>query len=264
MPRLIDTPFYGPVNDFNAYWDQFKNTNGSVNEHDWPKLMRMLDELSAKNNMGVFLWSARTPTRFRYFSDQSKMLGYNAELFTGENGVAFSASKFHPDYLHFAYLQNEIGFRYFQDNGLQPGDNVTKTFNGLYKRADDNYIHGLQQTTLLDADTEGKPLMTIGFLHNVAYIKKAGTAAVTIAAKGNVEICKYNFNLKCLEEVKPFSEQERKVLRLLGNGLSSKDIAEKLNISTHTADTHRRNLLRKTDCIDTTALVVYAGLIGLL
>jgi DNA-binding CsgD family transcriptional regulator len=44
----------------------------------------------------------------------------------------------------------------------------------------------------------------------------------------------------------------------------SKEIAEILFISPHTAHTHRRNLLERTNCINTTGLVTYATLMGLL
>jgi DNA-binding CsgD family transcriptional regulator len=49
-----------------------------------------------------------------------------------------------------------------------------------------------------------------------------------------------------LEIVNPFSDREFEILRLLGNGYSSEQIASKLFLSTHTVNTHRRNILQKT------------------
>ena len=60
-----------------------------------------------------------------------------------------------------------------------------------------------------------------------------------------------------------FVHQEKKILSLLAEGKSSKEIAEALFISPHTVDTHRRHLLKKTNCIDTTGIVMYARLVGL-
>jgi len=51
------------------------------------------------------------------------------------------------------------------------------------------------------------------------------------------------------------SYRELAVLRLVAKGLSSKQIAKKLNISHHTVDTHRRNILHKTHCKNTVDLV---------
>lgn len=42
------------------------------------------------------------------------------------------------------------------------------------------------------------------------------------------------------------TEREKEILSLLAIGLSSKEIAEKLFISPHTVEYHRRQLLKKT------------------
>jgi len=44
------------------------------------------------------------------------------------------------------------------------------------------------------------------------------------------------------------SERERNILRLIAMGKRSQEIADELYISRHTVDTHRRNILTKTEC----------------
>jgi DNA-binding CsgD family transcriptional regulator len=44
----------------------------------------------------------------------------------------------------------------------------------------------------------------------------------------------------------PFSQREFEIIQLVGQSLSSEQIAEKLFLSTHTVNTHRRNILKKT------------------
>lgn len=53
----------------------------------------------------------------------------------------------------------------------------------------------------------------------------------------------------------PFSRRELEVVRLLAKGDSSKEIAEKLYISLETVLTHRKNILSKAGCRNTTELV---------
>ncbi|MBQ0120052.1 MAG: helix-turn-helix transcriptional regulator, partial [Bacteroidales bacterium] len=48
------------------------------------------------------------------------------------------------------------------------------------------------------------------------------------------------------------------VLDLLSRGLSSKDIAEKLFISSNTVEYHRKQLLRKTESKNVAQLIGYA------
>lgn len=52
------------------------------------------------------------------------------------------------------------------------------------------------------------------------------------------------------------SESERLVIELLIKGLSSQEIADKLSLSVHTINTHRKNLRAKFNCKSTTELVM--------
>ncbi|MBP5548753.1 MAG: helix-turn-helix transcriptional regulator [Bacteroidales bacterium] len=54
------------------------------------------------------------------------------------------------------------------------------------------------------------------------------------------------------------SERETDVLVLVARGLSSKAIADKLNISIHTVNSHRKNITHKTGIKSVAGLAVYA------
>lgn len=58
--------------------------------------------------------------------------------------------------------------------------------------------------------------------------------------------------------------RQREVLQLIAEGHSTKEIAEKLNISIKTAKTHRSELMRRLDLHDIAGLVRYAIQIGLI
>ena len=60
------------------------------------------------------------------------------------------------------------------------------------------------------------------------------------------------------EEGYELSERETEVLVLLAKGCSSKEIADKLNISIYTVNTHRKNITRKTGIKSVAGLAVYA------
>jgi DNA-binding CsgD family transcriptional regulator len=42
-----------------------------------------------------------------------------------------------------------------------------------------------------------------------------------------------------------FSEREFEIIKLIGSGMESDQIADKLFLSVHTVNTHRRNILEK-------------------
>ncbi len=54
------------------------------------------------------------------------------------------------------------------------------------------------------------------------------------------------------------TDREMEILKLLTKELTSKEIAEQLFISERTVETHRKNLLRKTNSTSTVGLVKYA------
>ncbi|QOI97445.1 MAG: response regulator transcription factor [Flammeovirgaceae bacterium] len=60
------------------------------------------------------------------------------------------------------------------------------------------------------------------------------------------------------------SQREREVLKLIAEGISSKSIAEKLNLSPATVETHRKNLLKKLNARNSAALIRMALTEGLL
>jgi tetratricopeptide (TPR) repeat protein/DNA-binding CsgD family transcriptional regulator len=58
-----------------------------------------------------------------------------------------------------------------------------------------------------------------------------------------------------IKENNPFTRREKEVLQLLDQGQSSKIIADELNISKSTVDTHRKNLLKKVEVNSVTELL---------
>jgi DNA-binding CsgD family transcriptional regulator len=55
--------------------------------------------------------------------------------------------------------------------------------------------------------------------------------------------------------MKPLTPQEIRILNLISQGHSSGQIAYTLNISTHTVETHRKNLLIKLEAKNSAELI---------
>jgi DNA-binding NarL/FixJ family response regulator len=60
------------------------------------------------------------------------------------------------------------------------------------------------------------------------------------------------------------TRREKEVLQLIAQGLTNKEIADRLFVSSSTVDSHRKNLLSKFDVLNTAALIRQAMLQGLL
>lgn len=61
-----------------------------------------------------------------------------------------------------------------------------------------------------------------------------------------------------------FSKKEKQILKLIAEGFSNNEIAEKLFIATMTVKKHRRNILEKADCKNITQLINECTLQGLI
>ena len=66
------------------------------------------------------------------------------------------------------------------------------------------------------------------------------------------------------KEQQELTARELEILKLLGQELTSKEISNRLFISERTVETHRKNLLRKTNSSGTVGLIKYAYSKGIL
>lgn len=90
------------------------------------------------------------------------------------------------------------------------------------------------------------------------------TDDTTVIIRKINKICN-NKSLKSLHDER-LSKRETVVLKWLSKGLSNKEIADKLNVSIYTINTHRRNIMEKTGIRSMAGLTVYAvskGIISL-
>jgi DNA-binding NarL/FixJ family response regulator len=105
-----------------------------------------------------------------------------------------------------------------------------------------------------------------GFFNKVAGLEEI-EKAILGALQNQITISIPDQNLPQIKTThleKPIlTRREMEVLEWIAKGLTNKEIAEKLFVSTNTVDTHRKNLLAKFDVLNTAALVYQAGKVGL-
>lgn len=82
----------------------------------------------------------------------------------------------------------------------------------------------------------------------------------------NQDISQKMINIMSLEGVSPkkLSPKEMEILKLIAGGQTTKEIAQKLFISTRTVETHRNNMMKKLDVKNTPELINKAAQLNLL
>jgi DNA-binding CsgD family transcriptional regulator len=115
----------------------------------------------------------------------------------------------------------------------------------------------VEQQVPLFLDELGKPIIGIGHLSVLGFndpmpIRSAVRIMNEKQQYETLRVRSYGAQ-KALSD--GLSERERDVIRLLALGNTSKEIAEKLFLSPHTVDTHRRRILKKLNCSSTAQAV---------
>ncbi|NJK96659.1 MAG: response regulator transcription factor [Bacteroidales bacterium] len=65
------------------------------------------------------------------------------------------------------------------------------------------------------------------------------------------------------QKIEKLTERQKEILSLLGKGLTSKEIADHLNISFHTVEAHRKSIAKKTKTFKRAALISLAAEAGI-
>jgi DNA-binding CsgD family transcriptional regulator len=166
-------------------------------------------------------------------------------------------SRMHPnDVENWLKALNELMDFTLNEIDLKDRNRMSYTWNYRLKNLEGNYVNIIQNTTPLEFDSNEKPI--IGLAHYTVLdinIELPVTATAKLLNGQNEYETKYfnNFSQKLLNY--GISNRERDIVRLLVLNQSSKDIAEKLNISPNTVDTHRRNILKKLNISSTGELI---------
>ena len=124
----------------------------------------------------------------------------------------------------------------------------------------------LYQAIPLSVLNNGMPEHVLCIQTDVSHLKVSSSNAVSfINMEGgksyfNVEVGSGRFDDKTCEGGKKnlaelFTDREKQIVIKLSQGLNAEQIAEELHLSHHTIKTHRKNILHKSGCANTTELV---------
>lgn len=122
----------------------------------------------------------------------------------------------------------------------------------------------LYQAFPLSVLENGTPEHVVCIQTDVSHLKMSSTNDVSFIHMNagkcyfNVEISKGTFDPKRSDDgdfSNSLTEREKQIVIRFAKGLNAEQIAEELNVSPHTVKTHRRNVLQKSGCRNTTELV---------
>ncbi|WP_210486325.1 LuxR C-terminal-related transcriptional regulator [Rufibacter aurantiacus] len=183
------------------------------------------------------------------------VLGYAPEEVT----VPFILDKIHPDDLVW-FLNYEEAAKDFLLS-LPPDRSLKYKIRYDYrlKKSNGEYLRILQQALPIQVDASGGVLRTLGVHTDISHLKKEGMPVLSyIGLQGEPSYINVHAKNIFSPDRDLLSKREKEILSLLIAGFPSSQISEKLYISQHTVNTHRKNMLAKTGAASTSELIARA------
>lgn len=197
-----------------------------------------------------------TNSRFEFVSQEIQtILGYQPQEIT----VPFLLNSIHPeDLTWFLNCESKVG-EFFTSLYQDRIANYKVRYDYRIRKKDGNYIRVLQQFVTIQAGGDTGVLRTFGVHTDITSLKKEGAPTLSfIGLNGQPSYHDVNVSKVFTTEPCILTSREKEILNLIVAGKKSEDIANHLFISKQTVDSHRKNLLRKTNCKNTASLVSMA------
>lgn len=182
------------------------------------------------------------------------LLGIKSEMLTLDHLLGH----IHPEDLPFFLNFEHFVVQFFAQ---LPIDKIMKykvRYDYRLRKPDGTYFRILQQTITIEHDENGALLRTFIVHTDITHLKKEGKPVFSlIGLEGEPSFV--DIDVKKVYKPSSFlTNRERDIIHLMINGFLSKEIADKLELSKHTIDTYRKNLLKKTDTKTSAELIMKA------
>jgi len=204
--------------------------------------------------------------RFLMISGNNSFLGYT-RAHISDTGPSFLTSNRHPeDFKIFNQAIFPMNISFIQDHAADDIGIYTFTTNYRLRARSGKWQSVSHCSRYLKHLPDGTPLVSLDFLSDISLFKK-DKQILNIIEKAPGSLRNSQQLVRTFypnENESRISKREMNVLQCVCDGFSSKQIAEKLNISIHTINNHRKNMLGKTNCKNLSELVALASKTGIL
>lgn len=221
----------------------------------------LFQKILSYTDQAIFVLNHST-FEFLYVSENIQdLVGFPAETYK-RRGVEFSYSRLHPEDVKI--LQTVVFPDYYRCMDSLPAENKIKmksTYTCRFLNAHGNYIQCLQQNIPLTIENDKVILGLIVWMDITAFKKDHGVTYKNVLIEGSDKVTVLSEG-KCGKS-KVLTDGEIRILRLTADGLSEKQIADRLCLSIHTVKSHRKNMVRKAGVKNSAELVKY-GIANLL
>ena len=128
------------------------------------------------------------------------------------------------------------------------------------QKKDETYILLLRQTQKFESTHNGRLKSTLSLVTDISFVSSTKVEWEIYANK----LDRKEFKKSIYKEFSDFfTSRELEIISLIKQGLNSKNISDRLFISPHTVATHRKNILKKSNCHSSKELLEFCGKNGI-
>lgn len=156
----------------------------------------------------------------------------------------------HPEDLPaLAYIEREL----IHSKGVNNDEwrNANLIANCRIKNTTGCYSLISRTSSILEVDEEGRPKIILHLCNDLSNLVQENAVSYVLNVPGEREKRK-------VSKKGNLTKRETQILRLIAQGKSSSEIGDELYISRETVDKHRKNMIKKTGCMDTHKLAIKA------
>lgn len=206
----------------------------------------------------LYLLDYQTQTYWYVSEEVKNLMGYTAEEVM-QNGHPWTLGQLHPDDLkEFTGSVFEEFVSYSHSLSREQLENTRFSVNYRFKHKEGHYVQFLDNHIIIDMDESNNPILILGIVTDITPHKKDSRVVFSISEYNSSNGSNELISTKSFPKSIEFTKREKEIIVLLGDGNSSKEIASMLNVSVHTVNTHRKNLLEKYDFKNTSELLSYS------
>lgn len=216
-----------------------------------------IEQLLGRSNAFVYSHDYRR-NKFRYLSKGvERLLGYN-HLAWKELGIdALRAAVHAEDRPCLREIQLKINALTAELPPVQRGD-LSFTYSLRMQAAGGRTLFLSFNQVFVQFTDEGEPTADFVVVTDVSYLKRQPTCVLQVRIRDGAGDRVYRTVTFHTQPVIQFSAREIEVLRLVAEGLSSQEIADRLFITYNTVSTHRKKMMKKAGVKKALELVRYA------
>jgi len=239
---------------------QYKFDEKSLDYSIIEKHKTALQALSEISNSGISVFDICKREVVFYSSNFGRLLGYSPVDYE-RAGQIFFADKIHPDDKLKLSLLAVSSLKLF--NSFSTDEKLNHKMIQEYRmlNSDNKYVRLIEQYQMIELDNKGQIWLMMGVVD----------VSPNQEEYNGIKSQLLNFRTGKIVPIEPapkaqieLTKREIEILKLVKEGLLSKEISNKLSISLHTVNTHRQRFLAKLGANNSLEALMFATKFGLI